>query len=128
MHLLRPVSPSIPLALCLLGSGCHSTAKQTNLHDRIAAAQTSRYCHLPAACINPHVLAVDNGYEVTTFLGSKPQHAHVPAEALAEYLQSLPMQVWPRGAVIEMSPTDVVIDGKAVQRNLVAAEQLCRSM
>jgi len=127
MHLPRPASLSISLALCLLSVDCRKT-EQVNLHDRIAAAQTSRYCHLPAACINPHVLAVDNGYEVTTFLGSKPQHAHVSAEALAAYLQSLPMQVWPRGAVIEISPTDIVIDGKTVQRNLVAAEQLCRSM
>jgi len=65
---------------------------------------------------------------VTTFLGSKPQHAHVSPEQLAPHLQSLPMHVWPRGAVIEMSPSDDVIDGKAVQRNLVAAERVCRSM
>jgi len=127
MHLLRPMSLSIPLALCILGTDCRHT-QQVNLHDRIAAAQTNRYCHLPDACSNPHVLAVDNGYEVTTFLGSKPQHAHVSPEQLAPYLQSLPMQVWPRGAVIEMSPSDVVIDGEAVQRNLVAAERVCRSM
>jgi len=127
MHLLRPMSLSIPLALCILGTDCRHT-QQVNLHDRITSAQTNRYCHLPDACSNPHVLAVENGYEVTTFLGSKSQHAHVSAEALAAYLQSLPMQVWPRGAVVEMSPTDVVIDGKAVQRNLVAAERVCRHM
>ena len=122
------ISLIIPLALCLLGPGCNDTGKQLNLHDRITSAQTDSYCHLPDACFNPHVLASENGYYVTTFLGSKPQHAHVSAEALASYLESLPIQVWPRGAVIEMSPSDDVIDGKAVQRNLAAAERLCRSM
>ena len=109
MHLLRPMSLSVPLALCLLGSGCRKQEAQISLHDRIAAAHTNKYSRLPDACSNPHVLAVENGYEVTSFLGSKPQHAHVSTERLAPYLQALPMQVWPRGAVIEMSPTDDVI-------------------
>jgi hypothetical protein len=72
------------------------------------AAQTSQYCRPPDACFNPHVLAVEDGYDVTTFLGSKPQHAQIPAQDLAKYLQALPMQAWPRGPSIAISPTDVV--------------------
>jgi hypothetical protein len=79
--------------LCLIFASCR---QNVNLRDRIIANDTSKYC-LPDACFNPHVLAVENGYEVTTFLGAKPQHAHVPTKSLAKYLQSLPMQVWPRG-------------------------------
>jgi hypothetical protein len=92
------------------------------------AAQTSQYCRPPDACSNPHVLAVESGYNVTTFLGSKPQYAHVPAKDLAKYLQTLPMQAWPRGSSIAISPTDVVTDQHAVEENLHAAGQLCRSM
>jgi hypothetical protein len=110
--------------LCLIFPSCGQNA---NLHDRLVAANTSKYC-LPDACFNPHVLAVENGYEVTTFLGSKPQHAHVAAKDLARYLQSLPMQVWPRGPSIAISPTDDVTDQRAVTQNFDAAQQVCRSM
>jgi hypothetical protein len=91
------------------------------------AADTSKYCR-PDACFNPHVLAVENGYDVTTFLGSQPQHAHVSSRDLAEYLESLPMEVWPRGALIAISPTDDVTDQRAVSRNFYAAQQICRSL
>src|SRR4029077_19894617 len=110
--------------LCLIFASCRQNA---NLHDRIVAANTSKYC-LPDACFNPHVLAVETGYEVTTFLGSKPKHAHVAAKDLAKYLQALPMQVWPRGPSIAISPTDDVTDQRAVTQNFDAAQQVCRSM
>jgi hypothetical protein len=87
-----------------------------------------KYCSLPDACFNPHVLASESGYDVTTFLGAKPQHAHVSVEHLAKYLQSLPMQVWPRGPLIAISPTDDVTDQRAVTQNFYAAQQICRSM
>jgi hypothetical protein len=115
---------TVGVFLCLIFASCRQNA---NLHDRIVAADTSKYC-LPEACFNPHVLAVESGYEVTTFLGSKPQHAHVPTKSLAKYLQSLPMQVWPRGPSIAISPTDVVTDQRAVTQNFDAAQQVCRSM
>jgi hypothetical protein len=115
---------TVSIALCLL-SGCRS--QRANLHDRIVAANTSKYC-LPDACFNPHVLAVETGYDVTTFLGSKPQHGKVQTKELAKYLQSLPPQAWPRGPSIEVSPTDDVSDPQAVQQNLDAAQQVCRSM
>jgi hypothetical protein len=74
------------------------------------------------------VLAVEDGYNVTTFLGSKSQYAQVPGKELAKYLQALPMQAWPRGPSIALTPTDVVTDEHAVEENLQAAQQLCRSM
>jgi hypothetical protein len=121
-------SPLMPLTfglvLCVTSASCR---QQANLHDRIVSADTSKYC-LPDACFNPHVLAVENGYDVTTFLGSKPQHAHVAAKGLAKYLQSLPMQVWPRGPSIAISPTDDVTDQHAVEQNVLAAQEVCRSM
>jgi hypothetical protein len=112
------------LVLCVSSASC---GQKANLHDRIVAANTSKYC-LPDACFNPHVLAVENGYDVTTFLSAKPQHAHVPTKSLAKYLQSLPMQVWPRGPSIAISPTDDVTDQHAVEQNLLAAQEVCRSM
>ena len=112
------------LVLCVTSASCR---QNVNLRDRIIATDTSKYC-LSDACFNPHVLAVENGYEVTTFLGAKPQHAHVPTEGLAKYLQRLPMQVWPRGPSIAISPTDVVTDQRAVEQNFYAAQQVCRYM
>jgi hypothetical protein len=112
------------LVLCVTSASC---GQKANLHGRIVAADTSKYC-LPDACFNPHVLAVETGYEVTTFLGSKPQHAHVAAKDLAKYLQSLPMQVWPRGPSIAISPTDDVTDQHAVEQNFLAAQEVCRSI
>jgi len=121
-------SPLMPLTfglvLCVTSASCRRTV---NLRDRIIATDTSKYC-LPDACFSPHVLAVETGYEVTTFLGSKPQHAHVSARDLAKYLQSLPMQVWPRGPSIAISPSDVVTDQRAVTQNFDAAQQVCRSI
>jgi len=125
--MLRPTLMSLAfgVVVCLTSASCGQNA---NLHDRIIAADTSKYCRLPDACFNPHVLAVETGYEVTTFLGSTPQHAHVAAKGLAKYLQSLPMQVWPRGPSIAISPTDVVTDQRAVEQNFYAAQQVCRYM
>ena len=121
LHLIRVTAG---VFLCLIFASCRQNA---NLHDRIVGAGTSKYC-LPDACFNPHVLAVENGYDVTTFLGAKPQHVHVAAKGLAKYLQSLPMQVWPRGPSIAISPTDDVTDQHAVEQNVLAAQEVCRSM
>ena len=122
---LRLMPLTISVAVCLIFQSCRQKA---NLHDRIIAADTSKYCRLPDACFNPHVLAVESGYDVTTFIGSRPQHAHVAAKDLAKYLQALPMQVWPRGPSIAISPTDDVTDGHAVEQNFYAAQEVCRSM
>lgn len=122
LHLM-PLTAGLFLCLILLSCG-----QKANLHDRIIAADTSKYCRLPDACFNPHVLAVETGYDVTTFLGSNPQHAHVAGKDLAKYLQALPMQVWPRGPSIAISPTDDVTDQRAVEQNFLAAQQVCRSL
>jgi hypothetical protein len=119
---------TVGLAVCLLASSCRKSGQEPNLHDRIMAAHTSQYCRSPDACFNPHVLAVESGYDVTTFIGSKPQYAQVPARDLAKYLQTLPMQAWPRGPSIAVSPTDDVTDQHAVEENLQGAQRLCRSM
>jgi hypothetical protein len=119
---------TVGMGFCLLALSCRKSGQEPNLHDRIMSAHTSQYCRPPDACVNPHVLAVESGYEVTTFLGSKPHHAHVPAKDLATYLQALPIQVWPRGPSIALSPTDVVTDQHAINQNLLAAQQLCRSL
>ena len=124
MQRIHLIPLTVGLFLCLIFASCR---QQANLHERIIAADTSKYC-LPDACFNPHVLAVESGYEVTTFLGSKPQHAHVAAKDLAKYLQSLPMQVWPRGPSIAISPTDDVTDQREVTQNVNAAQQVCRSI
>jgi hypothetical protein len=118
----------VGMTLCLLASSCRKSGHEPSLHDRIMAAHTSQYCRPPDACSNPHVLAVEDGYNVTTFLGSKPQYAQVAAKDLAKYLQALPMQAWPRGPSIAVSPTDDVTDQHAVEQNLHAAQQLCGSM
>jgi len=123
-----PILLTLGLALCFLISSCRKSGQEPNLHDRIMAAHTSQYCLPPTACFNPHVLAVESGYDVTTFLGSKPQYAQVPAKDLAKYLQALPMQAWPRGPLISVSPTDDVSDQHAVEQNLHAAQRLCDSM
>jgi hypothetical protein len=119
---------TVGMALCLLASSCRKKGDTPNLHDRIMSAHTSQYCHLPDTCSNPHVLAIESGYDLTTFLGSKPQHAHVAAKDLVTYLQALPLQVWPRGPSISVSPTDDFIDQHAINQNLLAAQQLCRSL
>ena len=99
-----------------------------DLRARITAASTSQYCHSPDACSNPDILVVDDGYVVTIFAGNRPSHAVLHAEALRKYLMALPMSAWPRGPIIEISPSDVVIDSHSVQKNLEQAQLICRSL
>jgi hypothetical protein len=115
------------VAVFLLALSCGTGGKARNLRGRIAAARTSRYC-AANACYNPSVLALETGYGVTTFAGSKPQYVNVPPTELAKYLESLPMQAWPRGPVVEITQTDDVSDAHALYRNFSAAQQICRSM
>ena len=115
------------VATCLLMWSCGTSGKTPNLRERIAAARASQYC-APNACYNPSVLALETGYNVTTFVGSKPQYANVPPMELAKYLESLPMQAWPRGPLIELTRTDDVSDAHALYGNFNSAQQTCRSM
>jgi hypothetical protein len=124
----RRIALVIVTILYLFLLSCRNGGQEPNLHDRIVAANTSKYCRLPDACFNPHVRAVESGYYVTTFLGAKPQYKQGPTKELARYLLAIPMQAWPRGPSIAVSPTDDVIDHDAVERNFYAAQQICRSM
>lgn len=74
------------------------------------------------------MLALETGYDVTTFVGSEPKRASVQPAELAKYLESLPMQVWPLGPMIELTQTDDVSDAHALYRNVSGAQQICRSM
>lgn len=128
MRRTRLMPRAVGLALCLLGSSCKQGGMKPNLHDRIMAAHTSQYCRMPDACFNPFVQAIESGYVVTTFLGSKPQHAQVSTNDLAKYLEGLPMPAWPRGPSITVSPTDVATDFHVVEQNLIVAQQVCGSL
>jgi hypothetical protein len=116
------------IVICVLAWSCGTSGKTLNLHDRIVAASTSQYCSAPGACYNPIVLALETGYDVTTFVGSTPNRASVPPAELAKYLESLPMQVWPLGPMIELTQTDEVSDAPTLYKNFSRAQQICRSM
>jgi hypothetical protein len=117
------------LALILLLTACKSRPQPApNLRARIAAASASQKCHPTDECFNPSILAVENGYWITTVSGAKPQNTQVRVEALRDYLVGLPMNEWPLGPGILISPTDVVTDGRAVQRNLEEAQRICHSL
>jgi hypothetical protein len=118
--LLASLALAFPLWSC-------RRADEPNLHDRILSANTSQYCHPPDACFNPVVLAIEDGFEVTTLQGSKPRTVHVPAKDLGKYLQSLPMQAWPQGPSIVLTRSDDVIDEKTIERNLDDARRLLQS-
>jgi hypothetical protein len=114
--------------MCVIAGSCGTHGKPLNLHDRIVAARTSQYCSARAACYNPIVLALETGYDVTTFVGSTPKRANVPPAELSKYLESLPMQVWPLGPKIELTQTDVLTDAPTLHRSISSAERVCRSM
>ena len=121
-------SGRLAVATCLIAWSCGTSGKTLGLHDRIVAARTSQYCRAPGACYNPIVLALETGYDVTTFVGSEPKRASVPPSELAKYLESLPMQVWPLGPMIELTQTDEVTDAPTLYKNFSRAQQICRSM
>jgi hypothetical protein len=129
MNARRPVrAGSLAVAISVLAWSCGASDNVLNLHDRIVAARTSKYCRARDACHNPIVLALETGYDVTTFVGSEPKRTSIPSAELAKYLKSLPMQVWPLGPTIELTRTDVVSDAVALHRNFSNAQQICRSM
>jgi hypothetical protein len=116
------------IVIWFVASSCGTSGKTISLHDRIVAAHTSQYCGAREVCYNPIVLVLETGYDVTTFVGSTPKRAQVPPAELEKYLESLPMQVWPLGPMIELTQTDEVTDAPALYRNFNNAKQICRSM
>jgi hypothetical protein len=83
---------------------------------------------MPDGCSNPFILAWEKGYTVTAFINGKLQTSQVANTSLGQYLESLPMQAWPRGPRIEITQNDFVLDVDAVRSNFVSAQQLCRSI
>jgi hypothetical protein len=115
----------------LLLSGCKPAARlepKPDLRTRILSANGSQFCRLPEACFNPGITVMESYYDVTTFLGARPQHRQVLTEDLQNYLAALPMSAWPRGPVITISPSDDVVDGQAIQTNFLAAQRICRDL
>jgi hypothetical protein len=109
--------------------GCNRPgAAKPDLRTLILAANTAQYCHTREACLNPHILSLESGYVVTTFIDAKPQYWQVRAADLKDQLLGLPMSAWPRGPVITISPSDDVSAPKAVRQNFSAAQDLCRSL
>ena len=68
------------------------------------------------------------GVLVTVFTANRPQSTAVSTEALGGYLTALPMSAWPLGPVVGITPSDDVIDWKAIQKNLDEAQRICRSL
>lgn len=118
----------VGLILIVALSACNTKPQQVDLRARIAAAKTEQYCQSPNACFNPGILVLENGYDVTTFLVNKPKHETIRPGALASYLVSLPMTAWPQGPSILITPSDDVIDGKAIEGNLKEAQRICHSL
>lgn len=121
---MQPFQPALIGGLLLLAS-CHSEG--AGLRNRLVAGRAEQYCR-PDACFNPSILATENEYDITTYAGNKPSVARIPLRKLHSYLLGLPLNAWPRGPAIVITPTDVVEDGQAVQRNLRQAEAVCREL
>lgn len=117
------------LILLFFVTGCTKKPRENvNLRTRITAARTSEYCHAPDACFNPHILVVEEGYFVTIFAGRQPQGTAVSTQGLGEFLIALPMSSWPLGPSIGITPSDDVVDSRAIQKNLDLAQRTCRSL
>ena len=118
---------ALPGVLFLLVA-CHSAENaEAALRNRIVAGRAEQYCR-PDACFNPSILAAENEYDVTVFAGTQPALARVQLNKLRSYLLGLPLTAWPRGPAVIITPTDIVEDGQAVQRNLRQAEAVCREL
>lgn len=119
-----------PTRLCLIGilaAGVSCRQNQDARRNRITAGRATQYCR-PDACFNPHILASEREFYITTFVGKTPVRARVAPRALRDYLIRLPVSVWPRGPEILISPEDDVYDGRAVQQNVLEAQSICREL
>jgi len=115
--------------LLVVASTCTSKVHEpVDLRARIIAANPPKDRHSPNARYNPVILVLDNGYDVTIFSADKPEHRAVHTNALGEYLLTLPMSVWPAGPNVIITPSDDVTDSHSLQKNVVEAEHICRSL
>lgn len=112
-------------------SGAAHNELVSDQRARIAAAMATQRCRPPDQSYNPHILAYETGYFITTFGGSKPRYTEVPAVSLHDYLARLPRSVWRRGRAITISPlgdADAdVNDPQAVRWNFERAQRICRN-
>lgn len=125
---LRLIPITFGLSLGFLVFGCGKDGKEINLHDRVIAADTAKYCGADGRCFDPQLIADEGGFDVTIFIGRKLQSTHVPAKDLAGYLRALPMEAGPGGPSVIVSLTDVATDPHAVEQNFNVAQQVCRSL
>lgn len=115
------------LALVFVVAGCTKKSQpKADLRTRITSARNSQSCR--STCFSPHILVIETGYFVTVFTGDRPQSKAVSTEALGEYLAALPMSAWQLGPVVGITPSDDVIDSRAIQKNLDQAQRTCRSL
>jgi hypothetical protein len=116
------------LALLYIAAGCTKKSQEkVDLRTRITAARKSQNCR-SNACFSPHILVIEKGYFVTIFSSDRPRSTAVSTEALGDYLTALPMSAWQLGPVVGVSPSDDVIDSRAIQKNLEQAQRICRSL
>ena len=71
---------------------------------------------------------MESGYFVTILTNDRPQSTAVSTKALGEYLNALPLSAWPLGPIVGITPSDDVIDSRAIQKNLDEAQRACRSL
>jgi hypothetical protein len=128
----RMYCPSIvfvTVMLTAIGTACRTTSSEVpNLSIRIAAANKSQPCHSPTGCFNPHILVFESGYDITTFAAGRPQHTVVHPEKLRELLLGLPINAWPQGPFVLVTPSDDVTDSESIKKNMTEAEKICRSL
>ena len=107
--------------------GC--TSQDVNLRARIVASNASATnCGTHSDCIGPSILAVEDGFWLTTVTNGTPHPVKVETTRLRQALTALPVNAWVRGPEIVIAPTDDVSDGGAVNRNLEEAERICRAL
>ena len=116
------------VAMAFVIPGCTKKSQEkVDLRTRITRARNPQYCR-SNACFSPHILVIESGYFVTVFAGDRPQSTSVSTEALGEYLTTLPMSAWPLGPIVGITPSDDVIDSRAIKKNLDQAQRTCRSL
>ncbi|HET9407204.1 MAG TPA: hypothetical protein VFO39_08185 [Candidatus Sulfotelmatobacter sp.] len=119
-------------AIAVALPGCKSRrapTADTDLRAKIVRSNFAQYCHsTETGCVNPSILAIDDGLFVTDFSSGKAHHSQVSPESLAGYLISLPPSAWPRGPSIILTPSDDVISSERVNHNLNEAVRICKSL
>lgn len=115
------------LALAIVVGCTKKSQEKPDLRSRINSARHSQDCH-SSGCFGPQILVIESGYFVTVFTNDRPQSTAVSSKALGEYLNALPLSAWPLGPIVGITPSDDVIDSRAIQKNLDEARRTCHSL